>query len=482
MAGKSANSRQENENRAGSYYGPSTTGFLGQEKVSGKGKDYHSYRNGAANLGFRLNATGGDVANKFTPGNGYAYHTFSQPGSFSVSSGQGDIEILIVGGGGAGGIRISGGGGAGGLLHGTMIVSSGETYTVEVGKGGAYGDFTSLGGEPSNFYKAGVSFPNPNNYARAYGGGAGSGYALSNGTPKNPGTTIAAPTPGDIGGGSDGGSGGGTGGNYGTGGFPGFTSKKWTNAATSTPQLLGGEAQISPITPNTYEPWQPAAALGTPGWGSDAPVPTPATIHPSGFDQGQFPSTYYMGLQGYGNPGGMTYGPSLNGGGAGGGGAGGGGQDRGSAPNTSAPSTIRGADAGPGKQYPQFNAPLICNPTEPNGASVKTALDPLGGYFAGGGGGSNYNSTQGGNYGGGRGGDGGGGNGTPDGGPTTTFAPDDFNVPTLGYSSSDHHGVHGSGGGGGGKGYSYGNPYPPPPAGGGGNGGAGIIVIRYVYS
>ena len=168
----------------------------------------------------------------------------------------------------------------------------------------------------------------------------------------------------------------------------------------------------------------------------------------------------------------MAYGPALSGGGGGGGGAGAVGEDSGTAPATSSPTTVRGKDGGTGMQIAGFTAPLFCDPTTPNGAAVKTALDPLGGYFAGGGGGANYNATQGGNYGGGRGGNGGGGNGSPNGPPGLPFAPTVYNVPTDGYSSTDEHGVFYSGAGGGGKGYSYGTV---------GNGAPGIVVIRYLY-
>ena len=49
-----------------------------------------------------ITASGGNV-NGQEPGNGYKYHTFTSPGTFTVSDGSGDIELLIVGGGGAGG-------------------------------------------------------------------------------------------------------------------------------------------------------------------------------------------------------------------------------------------------------------------------------------------------------------------------------------------------------------------------------------------
>lgn len=91
-------------------------------------------------------------------------------------------------------------------------------------------------------------------------------------------------------------------------------------------------------------------------------------------------------------------------------------------------------DGGSGRQYPGFTGPLIGVP----------ALNPLSGYYAGGGGGG---------Y-GGAGGAGGGGAGSPHGGVGN------------GYSA-----VTNSGGGGGG---SYGFQFYY-----GGNGGPGIVVIRY---
>lgn len=213
MAGKSANSRIEDTSRG--------SGFLGANNVTGKRKEYHTFQNANALLTQPLQATGGDVSNGLQPGNGYTYHAFSSPGTFQVTSGQGEIEVLIVAGGGGGGASIAGGGGAGGVLTGTISVPSSTTYVVEVGRGGWKGP-RSAGGEPSNFYISGTTFPNPSQYARAYGGGTGNTYATEYQTPINPGTTIAAPTPGSIGGGCDGGSGGGAGNQYGTGGFPGL--------------------------------------------------------------------------------------------------------------------------------------------------------------------------------------------------------------------------------------------------------------------
>jgi hypothetical protein len=88
-----------------------------------------------------ISATGGNQtpANGLAPGNGYKYHTFSSPGTFTVSSGNDTIEILAVGGGG-GGVTLGGGGGAGGLVYAPSYpVLSGVSFTIVVGGGGAAG-------------------------------------------------------------------------------------------------------------------------------------------------------------------------------------------------------------------------------------------------------------------------------------------------------------------------------------------------------
>ena len=71
--------------------------------------------NRASNPFLGFSATGGNVS-ALAPGNGYKYHTFTSPGTFSVASGNGSVEILVVGGGGGGGLCHGGGGGAGGLV------------------------------------------------------------------------------------------------------------------------------------------------------------------------------------------------------------------------------------------------------------------------------------------------------------------------------------------------------------------------------
>ena len=410
--------------------------------ISGKARDFRTSTN-AYRYKPGVLATGGDVSNALVPGNGYVYHSFVEPGTFEVTN-SGTAELLLIGGGGAGGYKISGGGGAGGVLYGSITLSLG-VYNISVGKGGASNSGAIIGGSPTDFYENGTSFPNPGVFARAYGGGGGGGYGSG-----------ITPSPGS---GAAGGSSGGSGSNYGTTAANRTSDKEYTAAAAPV-DYIRSLGMVSPIT---------NAPGATNYYGSD--IPAPATY----YDQSLFPSTYYMGLQGYGNNGGRTYGSQLDGGGAGGGGAGGVGENVGTAPNTNSPTTAAGADGGYGRTFSGFTAPVFCDPTQPNGASVKTALDPLGGYFAGGGGGSNYNTTQGGAYGGGKGGKGGGGNGSPDGnaGPFPAGPAKNNGVYRRDpESSTNMDAVLYSGAGGGGAGYSLGAPS--------GYGGPGIVIIRYL--
>jgi hypothetical protein len=83
-------------------------------------------------------ATGGTVT---TPGDGYTYHVFTASGTFTVSAGSNNVEVLVVAGGGGGATAITvngaGGGGAGGLVSATSYAVSTGSYTVTVGAGGA---------------------------------------------------------------------------------------------------------------------------------------------------------------------------------------------------------------------------------------------------------------------------------------------------------------------------------------------------------
>ena len=76
-----------------------------------------------------------------------------------------ECDILVVGGGGAGGLNAGGGGGAGGLVYGTSIKMKG-VYHIKVGRGGTYRSDKRDNGEDSLIYNA-------NNSIVAKGGGSG---------------------------------------------------------------------------------------------------------------------------------------------------------------------------------------------------------------------------------------------------------------------------------------------------------------------
>ena len=101
---------------------------------------------------------------------GYVVHTFTSPGTFSVSSGFKDIELMVIGGGGGGG---EGGGGAGALYFNNAIpVTTGTgNYAVTIGAGGGGG---TAQGSPGNASAFTPSYP-------AAGGGGGGGPQDANG-------------------------------------------------------------------------------------------------------------------------------------------------------------------------------------------------------------------------------------------------------------------------------------------------------------
>ena len=100
-----------------------------------------------------ISATGGTKVTTPT----IVQHFFTAPGNFQITSGSGDVEYLIVAGGGSGGgktgsVVASGGGGAGGLISSfpegpggpspssaASVPIGAGTYAVTVGAGGVGG-------------------------------------------------------------------------------------------------------------------------------------------------------------------------------------------------------------------------------------------------------------------------------------------------------------------------------------------------------
>ena len=88
-----------------------------------------------------FSASGGNV-NGLEPGNGYAYHTFTSPGTLVIEGDPGTVELFLIGGGGASGGGAGGGGGAGAVFYQTSVPVSRGSYPIVVGAGGvgAYDD------------------------------------------------------------------------------------------------------------------------------------------------------------------------------------------------------------------------------------------------------------------------------------------------------------------------------------------------------
>lgn len=111
---------------------------------------------------------------------GTTYVWLTSSGSFAWKNGTGNLEYILIAGGGAGGANIndqSGAGGAGGLLWGT-IVSAGTGYDVTIGAGGA-GIVNNRGANGTDSVISAV--------ATAFGGGGGGRGSVNSGTSGNPG-------------------------------------------------------------------------------------------------------------------------------------------------------------------------------------------------------------------------------------------------------------------------------------------------------
>ena len=123
--------------------------------------------------------------------NGFTYHVFTAPGTFTVSNaaGTGDgnlIDIMVIGGGGAGGRQHGGGGGAGSVVLNTFTAAIGD-YPITVGDGGThpqsapFSDTPGASGAAGGFSRFGA--PGEPIFVHANGGGGGAGFADSSNAP-----------------------------------------------------------------------------------------------------------------------------------------------------------------------------------------------------------------------------------------------------------------------------------------------------------
>jgi hypothetical protein len=263
-----------------------------------------------------ITATGGTIT---TCGN-FKIHTFTGPGTFTVSCagnpvGSNSVSYVVVGGGGGGGGDGAGGGGAGGYREGKASSDSYtasplnapaglpvtvQGYPIAVGGGGAGGS-----GSPGNNGVNGVnstfsSITSAGGGGGGPGGGSGTGTGLNGGSgggggrsaPGSAGlgnTPPVSPAQGKNGGLNDGsGCGGGGGGGAtvagtnenGTDGGPGGTGATSSINATPTTRAGGGGGASTPNT--STPPVSGGAGGGGAGAGTDSVNGTAGTTNTGG--------------------------------------------------------------------------------------------------------------------------------------------------------------------------------------------------------
>ena len=177
-------------------------------------------------------ATGGTTSE---PGDGKKYHTFTSPGSFTVTSGDKTVTVQMVGGGGGGSSgngQWAGGGGGGGYVFSSVPVTIGP-YPMVRGTGASRQSACGGNGNSgTNTTAFGLS---------AYGGGGGANQGVpgSGGGYSITGFPDLGSSPGDPGGGGGGdgsGEGGDNGRRYGTSG----SFADWGGGAAGVPNYSPG--------------------------------------------------------------------------------------------------------------------------------------------------------------------------------------------------------------------------------------------------
>ena len=215
-------------------------------------------------------ASGGNVADGNQPGNGWTYHVFTQPGTFTVSSGSGTVQYVVIGGGGGGGNEdAGGGGGAGALVTGSSTISSPQPITIGLGGAGSDQPSPAPNGRGDN---GGDTIFGTIVTANGGGGGGSGNYNQPN-------------KPGNANGNASGGGGGwrlgagGAGGAYGNNGGDGNSNGSGsTNAGGGGGAGGVGETMPSPAPHSRTAAGGPGAPVG-PGYNANlnAFTPMPST-------------------------------------------------------------------------------------------------------------------------------------------------------------------------------------------------------------
>ena len=292
-----------------------------------------------------FSASGGT---ELTPGDGFKYHVFLSPGDFVIhsDSGNGQIQYLIVAGGGGSGSTggnydytpnywgRSGGGGAGGVLTGTTTLSGASTYAITVGDQSPsqsqlfynFGYPNTRGIHPNLGKKGEDGNDSTFNSLTAVGGGGGGAYTADYG-PGYPSSLGPVPSQFD---GNPGGSGGGGGGSMtpynpslegsGGDGTPGQGNpggdRTWPSPPLPNSQAGGAGGGAGGAGPDSTGPSSNpgGAGLAVPAFPAPAIEPAiPAPVRPS-----WTPSVGPTGIYGKGGPGVGSDGVNFTGQGGGG--------------------------------------------------------------------------------------------------------------------------------------------------------------------
>ena len=278
-----------------------------------------------------ITATGGTISTVCT---NFKVHTFTGPGTFTVTGGSGNVDYHVVAGGGGGSYDDGGGGGAGGfreskcsttsgcwtaspLASGTSLPVSQQAYPITVGGGGAGG-----------------TNPNTTN------GASGSNSIFSTITSAGGGFGARNPKCGSPGG--SGGGGGASSGPGGTGNTPPVSPPQGNNGGTGTPgsNAAGGGGGAAAAGGNASGS-APNASSGPGGAGVASSITSSPVTRAGGGGGGAF-GTKGSGGAGGGGAGGQYPTTAATAGTANTGGGGGGGS------STSAPTPRDGGAGGSG--------------------------------------------------------------------------------------------------------------------------------------
>lgn len=129
-------------------------------------------------------ATGGTVSTI----TGYTIHTFTSSGTFTVTSGSCNAQVLVVAGGGGGGTWVGAGGGGGGVVENNSYALTAQSYSVTVGQGAPRASANGTGANGDNSVFGSIT---------AIGGGGGGAYPPMDGSSGGSGGgAVRAATPG----------------------------------------------------------------------------------------------------------------------------------------------------------------------------------------------------------------------------------------------------------------------------------------------